>query len=267
MFKLDELKGKDKKRTVRLNRQRLAIKSGKDYSEVVFFGDLHWGSPACDIDKAKKMLDYCLEHKIYVFLMGDLIDFATRYSVGAGVYEQSLNPQKQMEFVVELLSPLAKSNLILGFIEGNHENRCFKETGINIAKIMAKQLDVPFLGMACWNIFYVGKQSYTVYSLHGSSGSRYVYTKLKSLVDISHSFSADLIVQGHVHELADASQIVQVLDKKRKVIMEKKKFLLLTGHYLNYDKSYGQAKGLPIGKKGSPKVKFWGDRFDIHISY
>ena len=253
-------------RPVRLNRQVLEPKDGKEYAEIVFFGDWHYGSRECDNDRALKMLDYCLEKKIYVLLMGDLLEAGTRYSVGAGVYQQTLNPQKQMEYVVDALTPLAEAGLILGLISGNHEDRIEKETGITISKVMAKLLNVRYLGSACWNLFRVGKQNYTVYSLHGSTGSRFVYTKLKALVDISHSFDAHLIVMGHVHDVASTIQAVQTIDMRAKTIVEKKKFLLLTGHYLNYDKSYAQSKGLPISRMGSPKVKLFANKWDIHIS-
>jgi len=120
--------------------------------------------------------------------------------------------------------------------------------------------------MAGWNLFKVGNQNYSVYSLHGSTGSRFVYTKLKALVDISHSFDAHIIVMGHIHDLADVSQIVEYVDLRSKTIQQRKKFLILTGHYLRYDKGYAQAKGYPISKLGSPKVKLFSEKFDIHIS-
>jgi predicted MPP superfamily phosphohydrolase len=254
-------------RHIRLNIVELEPRSGKNYTEVVFFGDVHFGSPACEIKKALSMLEYCLKNDVYVFLMGDLAENANRNSVGSGVYEQSMNPQKQLEFIIETLKPLADKHLLIGNIEGNHEERTYKDTGINITKIISLVLGVRYLGSACWNLFRVGGENYLVYALHGSSGSRFVYTKLKAVVDISHSFSADLIAMGHVHECADTSQLVQSVDLRNKIVREQKKFLLLTGHYLGYDESYAQAKGMPLSKLGSPKVKFFSDHHDIHISW
>jgi len=269
MNQLEELVGKDKIRgkPIRLNRRRLVPKKGKEYAEFVPFGDLHYGHPGCDIERAKRMLDYCLQKRIYVLGMGDYIEAGLRESVGDSVYEQEFNPQRQMEFVVELFEPLARAELLLGLLAGNHEARILKATSVNIVKIMARILGVPYLHYACWNLFYVGDESYTVYALHGSTGSRFIHTKMKALVDISHNFDADLLIMGHVHELADASTLVQRVDKKRKMVIERKKFLLLTGHYLKYDRSYAQERGLPLGKMGSPKVKLFAEKHDIHISY
>ena len=42
---------------------------------------------------------------------------------------------------------------------------------------------------------------------------------------------------GHVHESADVAIVVQSVDKKRKMVVEEKKFIVLTGSYLRYDDS------------------------------
>jgi predicted phosphodiesterase/ribosomal protein S26 len=250
---------------IRLNRVRLDSNE-KRYSELLFFGDIHYGHPGCDIERAQRNIDYCLKKHIYVLGMGDYIEAGLRNSIGDSMYMQTLNPQKQMDYMTDLFKPLAEKGLLLGLLMGNHEGRILKETSVNIVKMMSKLLKVPYLGYACWNLIYVGNQSYTVYSLHGSSGSRYVYTKLKALVDIAHNFDADILAMGHVHELADEAILVQQVNKARKMVIERKKFLILTGSYLRYDDSYAQEKGYPMGKLGSPKVKLFTDKKDIHIS-
>ena len=130
MDKIDKNKWIELRKTVgfasgaipRLNVQHLDIKNhGKDYAEVIFFGDTHWGSPQCDKERARKMIEYCVQKEVYVLLMGDLLEFATRGSVGAGVYEQLMNPHKQFDEAMEMLMPLAQKGLILGLLRGNHE--------------------------------------------------------------------------------------------------------------------------------------------------
>jgi len=263
---IKDLIGEDaiKGRPIRLNKIRLEPKNG--YASILFFGDLHYGHPGCDIERARKTLDYCLEKKIYVLLMGDLLEAGTRTSVGDGVYQQKLNPQEQYEQVEELLKPLAEAGLIVGCHIGNHEARILKDTSVNLTKIMCKSLNIRYLGAACWTLAYVGKQSYTIYSLHGTTGSKFIYTKLKALIDISHNFLCDIMVMGHVHDVTVESTYVQKTERKTKKVIEHKKHHLLTGHYLNYDNSYAQDKGYSIGKKGSPKIKVFADKHDIHTS-
>lgn len=113
--------GKDKivGRPIRLNTVRLEPKRGKDYAEILFWGDVHLGHKQCLEDKAKAMLDYALKNNMYVILMGDLIEAGLRDSIGDSVYYQSLNPQEQMERAIEMLEPIAKTGRIIGLHQGN----------------------------------------------------------------------------------------------------------------------------------------------------
>lgn len=270
MSDLAEYEGEDgiKGRPIRLNKQRLDTKEGKDYAELLFYGDIHYGHPACDIDRARRNRDYCLDNDVYMLGMGDYMEAGTRRSVGDSVYQQNLNPQDQLEFFMDFFEPVAEKGLLLGLIYGNHEARILKDTSVNVVKLLAKDLDVPYLGSACWNLFYVGDQpqSYTIYTLHGSSGSRFLHTKLKAVKDVGRTINADMIAMGHVHEKAEASTLEQKINKQNRTVEETKQYYILTGHYLNYDDSYAQERGYPIGKQGSPKVKLFSEKHDIHIS-
>jgi predicted phosphodiesterase len=243
----------------------LSPTKGQDYAEVIFIGDIHYGSPQCDVNRFTRMVDYCVKHNIYVMLMGDLVECSTRYSVGAGVYEQETAVDSQHEQMIKWLTPLAEKKLILGSHGGNHEERTYKESGVNIAKALARELDVPFLGDACWNQFRVGKESYTIYSLHGRTGSRFDGTALLALERISTSFFADLVTCGHVHKCINSIVLMQYVHHR--LVKEHKKHLLITGSYLKYDGGYGQTLGLPISKLGSPKVKFYANEHHLLISW
>lgn len=255
---------------MKCNRQELHVRKGKKYAELMLIGDVHLGSPECDVPRFQRMVKYCADHERQVFLMGDIIEASTRYSVGGGVYAQGETTQGsiqlQYEYAMECLYPLSSKGLIVGFHNGNHEGRVYKETGFDISKVMCREMKVPYLGDAGWSHFKVGNESYTMYSLHGASGSRFVHTKLKALVDISHSFEADILSMGHVHACADTYQLVQRFDKRMKTLVERKKLLVITGHYLKYG-GYGAARGFPIEKLGSPLLKLHSDKHDVHISW
>ena len=251
-------------RPIRCNRQKLQLKSGKNYAEVLFVGDVHWGSPQCDKQRFLNMIDYARHNGIYVFLMGDLLEMATRTSIGSGIYEQESIGETQFEQMVAYLKPLASKKLILGSLRGNHCERVFQATGIDIAKAIARELSVPYLGDACWNVFRVGNQSYSIYSLHGRTGARFDGTCLLALERLAVSFAADLVIMAHAHRCISSSVVYQ--KTVNGVVKEFKKHLLITGHYLNYG-GYAQTYGLSISKKGSPKVKFFSERHDIHTSW
>jgi UDP-2,3-diacylglucosamine pyrophosphatase LpxH len=255
---------------IRLNSRKLELTVGEDYAtagsyaSITFWGDVHLGHPACDLEKAKHNLQFAIDHRINILLMGDLLECATRSSVGDGVYQQKLNPQDQMDEMIEILRPAVDAGLVIGSHGGNHEYRTQKDTGIDVMKIICKALKIPYLGSACWNLLRVGMQKYTIYSLHGASGSRYFYTKLKALSDIAHNFRADVLAMGHTHELAVEAITEQYVDLRGRTVKETKKYLVLTGSYLKYDDTYAQAHGYPMGKTGSPTIKLEMDKHRIH---
>lgn len=252
-------------RPIRLNQQNLIIPKGKDSVDVMFIGDIHLGSPQCDKPRFLRIVDYCLKNNVYVMLMGDLIEVGTKDSVGAGVYEQEFCGQSQYEQMVDLLMPLADRKLILGLHNGNHEERVYKTSGINVAKMFARELGIRYLGDACWSKFKVGHQIYTIYSLHGRTGSRFDGTALLALERISTSFFCDLIAMGHAHKLIYSTVIIQRIENN--MVKEHKKTLLITGSFLKYDGGYAQVVGLPISKLGSPKATFFSSKKDIHIEW
>lgn len=138
-------------------------------------------------------------------------------------------------------------------------------SGVNVVKMMARELNIRYLGDACWSQFKVGKELYSIYSLHGRTGSRFDGTALLALERISTSFFCDLICMGHTHKMI--SSTVQMQKVANGLVVEHKKTLLITGSYLKYDGGYAQTVGLPISKLGSPKVKFMAEKKDIFVSW
>ena len=254
------------KPTIRLHTVHLEPRRGKNYAEVMFMGDLHLGHPQSWVARFKEFLEYCIAHQIYVFFMGDMIESGLTSSIGDSVYQQKLNPQEQMEAVMELIKPVVKKGLVVGYLAGNHEFRIKKETSIDVAKNICREMKIPYLGYACWNLFYVGTQHYSVYTYHGSSGSRFIHTKLKAAIDLSHYMMSDLLVMAHVHDVDSTPIERQYVDLHTHSVKVKKQYVVLSGHYLGYDKSYAQEKGYPPSKLGSPRVLFNAKEKDIHVS-
>ena len=261
----DKYVGQDKLvgRPIRLNKVNLNLNE-KGEANLLFWGDIHYGHPQAQLKKAIQMLEWARNKNANIILMGDLIESGTRESVGDSVYKQKLNPQEQMEKMVEILMPY--KDLIIGLHEGNHENRITKMTSIDVSKIMARLLGISYLGYACWNLLRVGKINYTMYSTHGSSGSRFKHTKMKAVMDLVQWIKADIIAMGHVHSIASEPVIYQEVDFRNKTVVEKKCYVVLTGSYIGWDKSYAQMKNMPITKLGSPRARFASDKKDVHFS-
>jgi len=238
----------------------------EERAQICAFGDLHFGSKTCDMEKAQETLQRCIDKHIYVVGMGDMIEMATRYSVGAGVYEQKLTPQDQMEQIIDFMRPIAESGLLLGMHTGNHEQRAWQTTGINVMDWICRELKTSYLNHSAFHLWRVGKESYTAFSTHGSSGSRLAYTKLKSALDVFRYVQAELVLYGHLHGLDHLTSLYSCVDKRRKMVVELARHAILTGSYLGYKGSYAEKKNLPPVQMGSPIISLWGDEHKIHVS-
>jgi len=228
------------------------------------FGDWHIGGKGCDIEKIKGYISWIIKKKAWVIGMGDLFECATKQSPGASVYEQIIPTEEQKELIIALLEPIVKKGLLLGLHDGNHEFRALRETGINLTKDLCRALRVPYIGYATFGKLKVGNQIYETFSTHGFSGSKLYQTKMKTCLDLSMSFDAELYLMGHVHELADFAKLKKSI-KNNEVITRKQHFVL-TGHYVKYEGSYAEQRNMPPSKLGSPRIRFSGTKHDIHVS-
>jgi len=230
------------------------------------WGDIHLGAKTCDYDAATEAITRCLEKGIHVLVMGDMLECATRYSVGAGIYEQTMTIQDQMQMLVDTLQPVADAGLLIGIHSGNHEFRITKETGLNIVTIMCQQLGARYLNHACFHLWKVGKQSYTAHSTHGSSGARLPYTKIKGALDVFRYVDTEIVAYGHVHGLDHMTALYSAVNKSRKTVDSRARHAILTGSYLRYSGSYAEQKNLPPVQMGSPIISLYGDNHDIRVS-
>jgi len=211
-----------------------------------------------------KTLEYCRKSNAWILLMGDLFESATRYSIGAGVYEQTKNPQKQLDELTEIFEPY--KDLIIGSHSGNHEFRCLKEVGIDLMKIFCKSLGIRYLGYSINHILMVEKQRYIVFSTHGSSGATLRHTKIKKVLDIANWNDSDLYLYAHTHSIDTKTDEHRSYDSKNKTMVTKKRYFALTGSFLTYDGSYADMKNYQPEKMGVIKAKLFGDIHDIHLS-
>jgi predicted phosphodiesterase len=223
---------------------------------IALIGDVHYGSKNCDKENFEKTLDFVKKNKnIYVIGMGDLVDFSIKSSPGASAYEQEENMQGQLETMVEYLKPIANENRLLGLLQGNHEFRSYKTCGLDITKIMAKMLGTEFLGFSANLRLRVKDNIYKMFVTHGSSGAKYMHTKIKPCMQFAEIYDADIYAMGHVHELVHLEKPYFIQNHKNFYMKKKFKHFVLTGAYLKYDKSYAEMKGLQPSKIGSPKIK------------
>ena len=235
-----------------------------DEKKLIPIGDLHYGSPQSDPQKFIDTLKYCADSNAWILLMGDLLECATRNSVGAGVYEQLQPLDPQLDWITDTLAPY--KDIIIGAHHGNHEERAYKESGINPTKRMCRELGIRYLGWGAFHSLNVQGQRYIVFSAHGASGAVLPHTKIKACLDLARGNDADLYLHAHLHTLDTHTSVYRTYDTRNKIIVDRKRYFALTGSFLNYGEGYAEMKCLPPEKTGVIKVKLFGDRHDIHLS-
>lgn len=231
---------------------------------LVPIGDVHLGSPTCNIDKFQKTLEFVEKTDCFVVLMGDLMECASKTSVGAGWVEQVGSPQDQLDCLYEALKPIRKKILIN--LEGNHEDRIWVQSGVRISKVLAKLLEVPFGGYSAFLKLKVAENNYIVHAQHGSSSAWYPNTKLSACMRTAQHTDADLYLYGHTHELLSIKVPRRTLDKRSRTVQVSEKYFVLTGSFLEYEGSYAQKKNMYPIQTGIANITLSGEHWDIHCS-
>jgi predicted phosphodiesterase len=234
---------------------RLEISSDVEEIGIVPIGDSHLGSPHSNERILDEEILYIKEHpNVYVVLMGDLVECATKGSVGAGWAEQLIPLKEQIPLLVSKLSTI--KDRILGSVKGNHEERAYKDVGFDPSADIMSHLGMPerYFG---WELYFTIIKphfpSYMIYAIHSATGnstegaaSNWTEKNLFPYVD------ADIIMRGHAHKNGINYVQRRLVDIRTMTVHESEHALWNTGHTLERAESYAAAKGLngiPIGTR------------------
>lgn len=228
--------------------------------EIVPFGDLHLGSPECDMKFAKKIVNKIKERNAKCILLGDLCDVGLRESPGASVYENIFNPRKQLEELHKLFLPIRKN--ILGSIVGNHEYRLEKSTSLCLTNILCDSLDIPYGHYQMMNVINIGKEKYKIFSIHGSSNAMTTEGRINAFKKQLTIIDSDIYTFGHTHDTAHKIFYNRAVENNK--VFEQEKHMLLCGNFMDYG-GYAEFKGLPILHKGCPLIKLYPNKHKIEV--
>jgi hypothetical protein len=246
-----------RKQEVRLiNYHRVLIPEDVVYVHPI--GDTHIGHRNCDLAYLKTVLSaipFAPNHRI--LLMGDLIDVGIKSSIGASVYENDSDTTNQAEQIIDLLRPHAKQ--IDGMVAGNHELRLFKEVGMDISRMISRELQIPYMKYSGVVTYSLGKRSYDLNFFHGKSGGS-VENSLRKAKEMSSKVVADVYLMGHCHNKAYTTRQLKRVDARNGKVNEDTQYFVLTGHCLNYDDSYADQMNLEISTKGFPVIALHRDK-------
>lgn len=260
--------------SIRVNTIKKDVEYNKDYY-MLAIADTHIGNTGFNKKLFKKDMDRALSLNADVFIIGDLVDAIVftdvkRYVPSVNDSEANRDDQvnKWIEDTVNLLAPYAKNIKMISM--GNHEYTILKRHGIDIIKLIIKELNNEHGG----NIIYGGFLGYMQYLFtlqqpnstakkkmdilyyHGKGGDAPV---TKGMIDFSRkklNFVFDLYLTGHKHTLITDTDKVVYLSVNGNVV-EKQTRCIECGTYMGLDSN----KGIGYAEVGGYSPKDLGGVF------
>ncbi len=186
------------------------LPSNLETLELHLFSDEHIGDKHVALQALKTRIDEVAKNpNAYCILNGDIMDNATKTSIG-DIYEQTENPMEQLRLAEELFGSIKQK--IIGITTGNHEERTYRKEGVDMSRLLARQLGVEDRYSPTSLVMYISfgkrrkpheghkcKQVYCVYSNHGGGGGRKEGGKVIRLADLASIIDADIYIHGHTH--------------------------------------------------------------------
>lgn len=217
-----------------------------EYIEIKPISDVHIGDPQLDDQLIQADVDWATQaENRFVLLNGDIMNTATKHSV-SDVYSNTMTPHQELKYSRKLFEPL--KGKVLAMTNGNHENRIYKNDGIDITEELSLSLDSFYAreGLVIKVKFGRRKsnqksQVYTIYMSHGFSGSRMVGGKANRLEKLRKIVVTDIYITSHTHQKITFNKSIHYPDLRNNKITEKKQTFINTGSYLKYG-GYGQQK-------------------------
>lgn len=243
--------------------------------ELHIFADEHLGDTNCDLKRLLQRIEYVKnKQNAYCILNGDIIDNATRTSIG-DTYTQEFSPMDQLQRAVEIFEPIRDK--ILCITHGNHENRTYKKEGINLSYLIANQLGLSerYTPTSAVLFIRVGEDArgqketngsgnirricYTMYVLHGSGGGRKEGAKAIRLADMASIIDTDIYIHSHTHLPLIMKQAFHRIDPRNNTVAVVNKLFINTAANLNYG-GYGEAEAFKPASKDTPTIYLDGTK-------
>ena len=220
-----------------------------DKAYIYPIGDLHVGDPLFNEKAFKEFVDSIKsKDNAYLILMGDLLDCATKDSIG-DTYSAKQNPQQAKKYLINLLQPIKEK--VLGVVQGNHEHRIWKTSGVDVTEDIANALGCSYNREGLLLNIRLGhtnnpniRQSYTIYATHGVGAGRTIGSKANVMKRASEEVLANIYVIGNTHQpnvFPDTYHVPDVIHKK---VIALTRYYVNGGSFLSWG-GYAEAKMYP----------------------
>ena len=247
---------------------RIDLPSELEQIELHTFADEHIGDEHSDVKRVLQRIEYVKNTpNAYCILNGDIIDNATKLSIG-DVYTQTLNPMEQLERAISIFEPI--KDKILCITHGNHENRTYKNEGINISRLIATQLGLADRYSPTSAVLFIrfGKNTpanhyrklrYTAYVLHGNGGGRKEGAKAIRLADLAGIIDTDIYIHSHTHLPMIMKQAFHRVDNNNSTVTLVDKLFVNTAANLTYG-GYGESGAFKPNSNDTPVIYLCGTK-------
>lgn len=228
---------------------------------ILPLGDIHFGNRYYNKNALQVALDFANKHRkrTRIILMGDILEVATKTSVGRSVYDERYPTQKQFEVAIEKLKPYA--DMIDLIIEGNHEERIIRDTSFEIVQELAHRIGRfdaygKFSGIV--NYTLGTGRTYSVFAWHGASNGTTESSVINSMLKMRELVVAHIYLMGHTHKLMSFNKEVWLPNPNSKEPVNMEQLFVNTGTALGYG-GYGEQKGLPRVTPGFGVIEIFAD--------
>lgn len=225
---------------------------------LVPIGDTHIGNICYNPEYLKKAFKFIDTNKgrCRIILMGDMLECATKVSVGKGVYDEKYNTQKQFDELVELFTPY--KNIIDMVVIGNHELRVSQLTSFDVLKEFCYRLHIESKYVEYDGVLNikVGDICYSSYVWHGASGGATDGGAVNNLVKMRDRVVAHCYFMGHTHKLISLTKEIAIPQSGSDVVSNMPQIFVNTGSALEAG-GYGSQKGYSLIEKGFGVVELF----------
>ena len=171
---------------------------------------------------------------------------------------------EQVLTLIGLLKPI--SGKIIGATTGNHEARIYREDGIDIMRLVCRELQIESLYHPDGAVIFLrfGKMRshhdsgekrrlFTLYFTHGSGGGRKEGAKAIRLADMAATVDADVYIHSHVHLPMIFTESYFRTNAGNSSVQEVDKLFVNTGAELSFG-GYGQRQEFKPAARRMPVI-------------
>ncbi len=229
---------------------RLELSQESNTIQIYVLSDVHIGDSCADLDLLKEVVNKIKDSPdMYVILLGDILNTAIVNSK-SDIYSETVNLATAQKMALEYLTPI--KDKILAMTPGNHENRVWRNVGLDVSLWLAEKLGVQdryrnnFIAL---DISFGKDNNGNPYHLHlvgqhgGYGGGRKLSAALSALEDVDGIVcNADIYVRAHTHSPVSGKRDVWQFNEKGNLEKRHKHYFsapafLKTGGY-GLDKGY-----------------------------